>query len=293
MLVTKRVIHVKMKSNNYFNFEEYTGNFIRSALIEKLRSKCCTNYKLDCYNCTSQDCVLKNTFIFKENNGKLQLNPIIIDGRVAISGDIIVTKNIEFSVSLLGKSIEYSSIIEEALQTLEFNNGKERERFRLVELDTQDYTLNTDIKEIKYNGKIRVVFESYVNVPNHKSKFTKELKETDKLQFNNFVRACTHRVTSLVNTCSPGELFDYKKFTEKNYNVMMIDSHLEKMCIHRKSSRTKTESNIRAIRGYVEYSGDIDEAYDLIKLVSELHIGKYASLGLGKFTVEMLDGSEK
>lgn len=291
MHVNKTILSVTMEADNYFGFGTYTGHLIRSAIIERMQNLFCSKtVKCECDTCNNKECLVKKTLVFKsDTDGKMFLNPVIIESNFCSSFDYIAERKLEFKVLLLGDATTYTEEMKKVLSELTFKDGRDIVVFKASNIEVSEYEIDTEIKNEKYNGKIKVTFENYISKPRNKSKFSDEIKHTDKLEFDKLVRAATQKITSLMNTCCNEERFDFRRFTDNQYDVRTIESKVTEQSFERKSSRKNTNNRVKAISGYVIYEGNIDEAYELLKLVSELHIGKMTTMGFGKLTVEKLD----
>lgn len=288
MVVKRHVLNVHMTSDKYFGFGKFTGHLIRSALINNMvkQSGCGS---IACDRCNNSDCVLKHTLMKKcDGNGKIFMNPMYIESEFVGKKDYIATTSLDFKIILLGEAIEHLDAVKKAVEKMEFNSDGLKGTFRLVGLEEETEEIVVDIKDNKCKS-VKITFETpYIYKPAATNKFKKEVGPVrrDKLDFNSLMRTCTTRVTALMNSCCDGEHFDYRRFTDKKYDVKIVDSNLHEDVFVRHSSRRDKDEYIRALSGYVVYEGDINEACGLLELVSRLNIGKETTLGFGKIICE-------
>lgn len=288
MVVKRHVLNVHMTSDKYFGFGKFTGHLIRSALINNMvKQSGCGN--IACDRCDKSDCVLKHTLMKKcDGNGKIFMNPMYIESEFVGKKDYIATTSLDFKIILLGGAIDHLDAVKKAVEKLEFNSDGLKGTFRLVGLEEETEEIVVDIKDDECKS-VKITFETpYIYKPAATNKFKKEVGPVrrDKLDFNSLMRTCTTRVTALMNSCCDGEHFDYRRFTDKKYDVKIVDSNLHEDVFARHSSRRDKDEYIRALSGYVVYEGNIDEAYGLLELVSKLNIGKETTLGFGKIICE-------
>ncbi|MFO7761977.1 MAG: CRISPR system precrRNA processing endoribonuclease RAMP protein Cas6 [Desulfobia sp.] len=109
----------------------------------------------------------------------------------------------------------------------------------------------------------------------------------DNLSFQLLVRAALRRISLLEEAYGHGEpSLDYPGLLEKAGEVEIRAADYGWQEVERYSSRQQSKMSLGGMVGEVEYKGDLQEFYPLLKYCETTHLGKQTSFGLGRIEVE-------
>jgi hypothetical protein len=109
----------------------------------------------------------------------------------------------------------------------------------------------------------------------------------DAPEFHHLIRSLLRRLSSLSYFHCGGRLeLDFRGLIERAHLVKRISSDLQWHDWERYSSRQKQKMTLGGFVGEMMFSGDFREFLPLLVWGEVLHIGKAASFGLGKYTLE-------
>lgn len=219
---------------------------------------------------------------------------------------------------LVGRAIDYLPYFIVAFRELgEIGLGKGRGKFELVEVVTEGISVSSPVTgfqedeavrgKIIYSGSNGKVYNRTTIITGEELfKAAKGIRGTIGIRFKtmtrlkhrgNFagrpefhvvIRSLVGRVSSLLYFHHGVRLeMDFKGFFARAEEVRLIEDLTTWVDWERYSSRQDTRMKLGGIVGKAKYSGEGGEFMPWLLLGEQVHVGKGATFGLGKYTVEV------
>lgn len=279
-------IDIILKSDSKATLNNWCGSTIRGALSNSLMHRYCKSKDKNCSKCMNHNfCPVGIVFNTANNeDGQLNTNPVIIN---AFYAKDTITNEIKFNLVLFGNAtMAIQNILIELLSGIEL--GRNRTVFKLKNA----YYSGTD-ESIFEKGKLGVLkLHKYPeitlnsNVLHVKFESPMVCKQSIKdMSFKSFIRACLIRDKAIYNTLGIEIDFDYKDLLEKAENIEVSNSSLNLFKLARCSKTKQRVTEIAGKIGDITYTGDFSEFIPYISMAQEFNIGKWCTMGLGKFKV--------
>ena len=295
---------IKLIAKDELHLPEYKGSTLRGGFGSTLKKVCCIQKQKYCPKCLLKDkCAYY--FIFESspasNSEKLKNlqeipRPFVIEPPQTKKTQYFPGDELMFNLILFGKAIEYLPYM--IYTFIELGNkgiGKYRGQFKVKEVinHTGDIIYDGD-SETLYNKKsvMKIVFPE-INISNRlKISFLTPTRIKyqghfcNRPEFHILMRALLRRISSLMYFYCGKELkVDFKNLILQSENVKIVDSNLFWVDWERYSSRQGDKMKLGGIVGRVEYYGDVNPFFQILKAGEILHIGKGTSFGLGKYEI--------
>lgn len=280
----------------------FTGATIRGGLGYAFKEIICVRKSRICGECDLiQDCVYINLFEpkIKNKEGKNQEIPrpyvIELPGK---KNTYKINEKLQFNFILFGKSIKFFPyFLFSFLELGKIGLGKFRQKFWIDEV----YQIYPSFKNIfKYgNETIAKVEEKYFEPEFREGRKIKikfitptKIKNEGKLvevpDFYVLLKAILRRISQILYFwCDYKEKYDFSEILKEAEKVKIEKCKLKWVDYKRYSTRQNVEMKIGGIVGEVEYKGEVEKFYPIIKAGSYIHIGKNTSFGLGKYICEV------
>jgi hypothetical protein len=190
---------------------------------------------------------------------------------------------LKFSIILFGdEAISSKDDILKCIELLYIKDGDNSVEFILESAEEENSIIdidNTYIKDDAFeNSTVRLVFDTPFIT-----------KSYEKLTTKAFLVSCTSRITSMINSTIPGEKFDYHRFLDEADNIKISNHEFYSNKYIRSSTRDNKEHKLNSMIGYVEFTGNLSNTINMLKVASNFNIGKSCTMGFGKFHLETVD----
>lgn len=282
MDIVQVTLKTKLKSSNTVSLGVWQGAKIRSALISAIARRYCENLRYEaCNECNNTTCMNKYVFYFKQDDkARMATNPIIIN--TEFSDYEVEADNIDIEIKLFYPATEYVDDIVDILESgiyigvpqVKFN----AEPGSVVQVDK---TFNIKDLESRYTSK-----ESTFEVKFETPMLTKSLSGVTPQQF---IKNCTTRITSMVNTLGFDYQVQHELVNEAARNISIIDANIKDAYYSKMSTRTNRFQKIHGYTGTMKIRGDFSDIYPYMKMASEFNIGKQCTMGFGKFSIQEVE----
>lgn len=302
--ITFAKFNFKVTFEKELDLPEYLGSAIRGAFGHALKNTVCSMPDTECENCPYiSNCIYPYIFeTFIPNESEIMTKNEKAPHPYIIEPEYFSGKNMSFNIILIGKV---------ALRTLpyivytvinmgkNYGIGKDRNKFELEEvslvkpngkknklynkdqsgisLNSEFYSIN-DLKTL-YSEELKIEFVTH-------ARFKQEGKEVNNLDFYMFMKNLYRRITTISYFhCNEKIELDFKSLLEKAKEIKTIESSLYWKDWERYSNRAKTKMKMGGIMGEIIFQGDMKEFFPYILLGEQLHIGKGATFGLGRYRI--------
>lgn len=283
----------------------YKGSTLRGGFGHALRRIVCSQRGREC-----RDCILRKQcvygYIFETSppeDSKMLENfsdvprPFIIepplDGKTEYEPD----DEMSFGLTLMGRAIEFLPYFVLAFENLgkELGIGRGRGKFSLQKvisgnreiyqgdsgmlLGEPDVTRASDLTlaPALYNNHIRLDFLTPLRIKS-------DGKLTNKPEFHILIHRLLERASRLAYFhCGLSLDIDEEPLIEAAANIAIESEALRWYDWQRYSARWQSKMMMGGVVGKVTYSGDLERFIPLLLLGEQIHVGKGAVFGLGKY----------
>ena len=273
-------INIKMKSDTDLNelvdkniqLNYWLGSRVRGALIRELSKISCIKDELHCEECNAGIiCPVKALFNRTENN---TANPIVINNK------IISNREFNLDITLIENAIIFREIIKDILI-----DG--------INIDIKNIKLLFKATDVRYKDdneicrvdKYKISNKSYSKVKVNFKYPVRLQQSATSLEFYDLIRVIMTRFRSIQRITKEEYTFDYKELLEEAKNIKIESININRIDLHRYSSKHKKKMDAYCLVGDVTYSGDFSKFIDILNYGELFNIGKWTSMGLGKMEV--------
>lgn len=262
--------NILLKSDNPIRLNEWTGSTIRGAICNKLLRNDCVRKDHNCKECNMRD-ICANAILFQGKASGQPANPIVINTNYYGVKDLC-SNIVEFELVLVGHAVlVYKNILDILQEGIDICYKK----FKLLKYD-EDVQIE-ELKNIELSNHIKIVFESGVNL--------EWLALKEDLTFRNFIRAVLIRTKVMYTSLGIESNYSYQDLLEKAEKIELVSQKKEIVTLNRKNKQKDKLVSLKCINGTFEYKGDMSEFIPYISLCSLINIGKWCTMGLGRFKV--------
>lgn len=284
--ILKVKVDITLKSEKAVILNNWTSSSIRGALSNRMMHRYCKIKDNDCSKCSNfKTCAVSTLFnAEKHQDNKLISNPIIIN---SFCNDNTISDTINMQLVLFGNGIMFlQHIILELSDGIYINSAGEKVLFKLDSIKYTDSKENmldngilcnlhmSSVKDISIKDRLVVEFNTPVRL---KDSFT-------KLEFKDFMRAVLIRLKAVYNTAGIEYEIPYNELLDSCCSIKLEKRNIRfKKAIRASKSRGKNE--VPVLTGKLVYSGNLDKFIPYLALAQDFNIGKWCTMGLGKFTI--------
>lgn len=288
----------------------YKGATFRGGFGSVFRRITCAMHQQDCRGCLMREqCPYAYIFETAPPQDAKALSkyesiprPFVIEPPLETKRNYLPGETLHFHLVLFGQAIQYLPYFIMVFREMgEVGLGNGRRPFNLEEvaatgLDEETVIYSSDNSVVKnidlsYCGnkllerfpkkaeRIRIVFDTPV-----------QLKHSGKTvfhpEFHIFFRQAMRRISSLMYFHHNQPLLvDYSALTEHSKRVLMTENTTRWHDWERYSQRQQQRLNMGGLIGTVVYEGVMDDFLPFLVLGEQVHVGKYAVFGLGKYRI--------
>lgn len=290
-------LRVTFEAQRNGNLPVYLGSTVRGVLGHSLRKMVCPTPKLKCAKCVlAEDCAFTKYFASWKNPAG-SVNPFVL--HVLTMGKTHWQKGdiCEFDITLFGAVNQRIDLIIEMIRRVEqFGWGSERIPFQLLKitnLTTQKLVWCNNKKWLKnatskpldcQEQQASYVFMQF-DVPLRLEKSHQLITEPS---FEDIIRATTRRISLLSHAYASHQLeWDEEAMLAVAREVKTSKAKWQRNEFRRYSMNQKNnELKVDNITGWACYEGDITPFTPLLEAGQLLHIGRNATHGFGRYTID-------
>jgi len=291
------------------SFNNFSGSAWRGLLGHSLKKTACTTGLKTCDTCLlKSNCAYHYIFETKPPSSSDRMrkyesipHPFVIKN---ISNTTVnKNKNLALEIKLIGKANNYLPyIIQSFMQAGKKGIGKEKTPFLINKLNKWTETHWEEIWNPSKN-QLEAQNANTINIPSIDSSspivkvsFLTPMNLVNKGQivkakdfkFSKLIRSITRRVSMLMYFHCDTELqVDYKDIHQQAEKIDILQSQLKNTRWIRYSNRQKQRMFVDGISGefYINLSQS-PELWNFLYLGSQIHTGKFTSMGLGEMKIE-------
>lgn len=309
---------LRLKAADEIRLPVYKGSTLRGGFGYALKEVSCALKHQDCGTCMLRDrCIY--LYLFETppppDAEMMRLyptapHPFIIEPPGDSDRIIRQGEDFGFGLTIVGRALEYLPYFVYAFIRLgERGLGKKKGAFSLedVSIVSRDGLLSiyqadsVSLKKPDVSSTSRMV-EDRCRALNSTQCLSIEFKTpariksdghlTDAPEFHHLIRALLRRLSAFSYFhCDKKLEVDFRGLIERARKVECVSSNLVWRDWERYSSRQKQKMTLGGFVGEMKFAGDLFEFLPLLAWGEVLHVGKAASFGLGKYTLETLNYS--
>lgn len=286
----------------------YKGATFRGGFGSVFRRITCALRRQDCRGCTlREECPYAYIFETAPPPHTEALSryeniprPFVLEPPLETKRDYLPGETLHFHLVLIGRAIQYLPYFIIVIREMgEAGLGQGRRPFTLDEvaacgLDAavSIYAAESGVVknlDLSYSGKqllepfpekavrLRVAFDTPVQLKDGG-------KEVFRPDFHIFFRQAMRRISSLAYFHQGEPLHvDYPALTERSRQIVMTENTTRRHDWERYSRRQQQRLGMGGLIGTVVYEGALDEFLPFLILGEQVHVGKNAVFGLGKY----------
>jgi len=307
--LTFALFEFKTKTLNSFHLPPYKGSTFRGAFGHTIKKIACVKKQSDCDGCLLKTkCIY--SYIFETpppedssmmKNYTAAPHPFILEPPLEIKTDYEKGEDLNFSLVLTGKAIDYLPYFIYAFDEMGKNGiGRDRGRYDIEEvINHKADRLNGTViygrekkllsppgilsdGEFHNNKEIDKITISFITP----ARIKYEEKFVNTLEFHIFMRNILRRISLLTYFHCNGKLdVDFKDIIEKAAGISVIKSDLQWLDWERYSNRQQSRMKMGGLIGDITFTGDLKDFLPYITTGKYIHVGKGASFGLGKYEI--------
>ena len=277
---------------------EHAGSMLRGAFGHALRKLACITKQKDCSICPLyRSCAYTQIFetpapLHEESQKQQSANPYVIHAPNLSTRLITRDSTWQFGLVLIGKAIDQLPLIAYAWQkACEHGFGTQQSKARLVGIYQDENSLYQPDKPLKTPQRfvpdntplpatIRLHFTSPVRIQHQNH----VILRAEELTASVVLITLAKRIQRLAELHAQPVSLDIAKLV-KLAQTIRLDSQLTHATVTRYSNRQQRLMNLEGLMGEITLTGELGEFAPLLRLGEQVHVGKSATFGLGRYTL--------
>lgn len=291
---------------------EYKGATFRGGFGQALKNVACALKRQDCGTCLLRDrCVY--IYLFEtpppRDTDMMRLypsvpHPFVLEPPETKARYIPAGECLEFGLVLVGKALELLPYFVYAFISLgERGLGKEHGTFALEAVLSEDsglprriYDINTQRLQVEHLEMSVAHLKQRIEALTSASKLVLEFRTPTRIkaeghlkeapEFHHLARTLLRRISSLAYFhCAQRLDLNYRELVLQAQRVQTSERDLSWYDWERYSTRQKQRMALGGFKGHIAFEGEFKDFLPLVVLGETLHVGKGATFGLGRYSI--------